>query len=115
MDPAVAGALVGAGFTALTEVTTQVIAARRESRKDAAARNVAKAQELRDTLEPAAMALSGAIRMAEAALESQPEHVSRPLAQITDPASENLARELDTAWQLQARLALRLGPATPTS
>jgi hypothetical protein len=113
MDPAIAGALVGAGFTSLTAVATQLVAGRRESQKDAAGRDAAKAQELRDTLESAAMVLGSAIRRMGRALKSDPVHL--PIAVVMTIEGERLAGELDTVWQLQARLALRLSPETPTS
>jgi hypothetical protein len=113
MDPAIAGALVGAGFTSLTAAVTQLIAAHRENQKDAAGRDAAKAQEVHDTLESAAMVLSSAIRRAERALGPQP--VRLPVAEVGSMEGQKLVEELDTVWQLQARLALRLSPATPTS
>jgi hypothetical protein len=58
MDPAVAGGLVAAGFTTITAIATQVIAARRERSKDLAARNDAARQELLGLLEPAAAPLA---------------------------------------------------------
>jgi hypothetical protein len=113
MDPAIAGALVGAGFTSLTAVVTQLTAARRENQRDATGRDAAKAQEVRDTLESAAMLLSSAIRRAGRALESPSTRF--PLAEVGSMEGQKLVEELDTVWQLQARLALRLSPGTPTS
>jgi F0F1-type ATP synthase membrane subunit b/b' len=93
MDPAVAGALVGAGFTTAAAVATQIVAAaRRERERDIAARNATDTKELRELLEPAAMEIGDQIRRAEAAVDS--ELRSSHLAQVTDSETDRLADDL---------------------